>query len=249
MRRFLRRIADGGNQAVFNNLLSVPWSVLLDSRNIVPVADGADIPLWPDSSGNGRDANPVPGFNPKYRTASSPKGLPLADFGPGLTGRQMFGTLPAGGVGSAAGFSFYAWYTIDDLQSTGNGDGQRILSVQIGSGFSLDGANFTALGNMQPAFNTSTTIKGSQAQTGNFVLSAICNPPSGGTGVANLYLNGTLIGTGNWNCNPNTTYLVSGNAGQNVTLHGKLGFAGFGPRADSDATRKNIEGYLRRIWG
>lgn len=248
MRRFLRRLADGGNQAVFNNLLSVPWSVLLDSRNITPVADGANIPLWPDGSGNGRDANPTPGLNPKYRVAASPKGLPLADFGPGFTGRQMFGTLPGAGVGNAAGFSFYAWYTIDDLQATGNGDSQRIISAQIGSGFSLDGANFTALGNMQPALNTSTSLKGSQSQTGNHILSAVCHPPAG-TGVANLYLDGTLIATGVWSCNPNTTYLVSGNAGQNITLHGKLGFAGFGPRADSDMVRQNIEGYLRRTWG
>lgn len=230
------------------NPTSLSWELLLDSRNITPIANNAPIPSWPDTSGNARNAGPVPGFNPLYKTASSPTGQPLADFNAANT--QMTGTLPGPGVGNASGFSFYAYYILDSAAKTGGGDSQIILGDDQANGFRLFGLSFQSAGDGRPAFSTTTTITGSVQATagGSHILSCICAPPSG-SGVANLYLDGTLIGTGTWSANPATTYLVSGNAVQNVWLRGRLGFAGFGKRADSDLTRQGVELFLRNTFG
>jgi hypothetical protein len=230
------------------NPTSLSWELLLDSRNIVPIANNAPIPGWPDASGNARDAGPVPGFNPLYKTASSPTGQPLADFNAANT--QMTGALPGGGVGNGSGFSFYAYYILDSAAKTGGGDSQIILGDDQANGFRLFGLSFQSAGDGRPSFTTSTTVLGSvQATTGgSHILTCICAPPSG-SGAANLYLDGTLIGTGTWAANPATTYLVSGNAVQNVWLRGRLGFAGLGRRADSDLTRQGVELFLRNTFG
>ena len=119
-RRFLRRTQEGGGQFIFNNLLSLSWEVLLDSRHMTATGDGTNVTLWSDISGNGRDANPVLGFNPINRSGAlaSPRGLPLADFG-AVPNSQMFGSLPGAGVGNTLGFSFYAWYILDSVPATG----------------------------------------------------------------------------------------------------------------------------------
>lgn len=248
MRRFLNRMVSGQGQAAFNPL-SLSWELLLDSRQIPVVADGAAVTNWPDLSGHGRTANPVPGQGPKYRTASSPTGLPLADFGPVATGRQMTGVLPALPISNANGFSFYGWYKIDTLPSAGGGDGQMLLMMPNGSSFQFLVSAFVGVGDMRPAAITSAgTVRGGAASLGVHTLSCICNPPAG-AGACHLYQDGILVATGTWQTAPQDLYLVSGNAVQNVPLDGKAGFVGFGARADSDNVRQQMEAYLRRTWG
>ena len=246
-----RRVADGGGIAVFNNLLSLSWELLLDSRQIPAVADGTPIALWPDISGNGRDANPVPGFNPLYRPAgnilASPTNLPLADFG-AVPNSQMFGTLPIGGVGNASGFSFYSWYELDSVPSAGAGDGQIVFGDDIVNGFRMIVSQFIGVGDMEVRFQFNNSVTGSVATTGRHTLTCICASPSG-TGTMELFYDSVSVGTAVWTGNPQTTYLVSGNAAQNVWFRGRLGMVGFGKRVDSASTRANVESYLRRTWG
>jgi len=231
------------------NPATLSWEVLLDSRSIPPIANGAPIPLWPDTSGKGRDANPVPGFNPLYRPASSPTGLALADFGPVATGRQMFGTLPVGGVGNTLGFSFYSWYVIDTLNSAGAGDGMFIFDASTGSGFGLGPAGFVSPGVMRPfALTSAGGVQGGSSSLGVHMLTCICTPPAG-TGVCQVFHDGALVATGTWNANPNTNYLISGNSVQNIPLNGRAGFVGFRTAADSSRTRQGIEKFLKQTWG
>lgn len=244
----------GGVQAI--NPSTLAWEVLLDSRQIPVVANGTPIALWPDTSGNARDANPVPGFNPLYRPAgnvlASPNNIALADFG-AVANSQMFGTLPPAGLNPALGFSVYLWYVLDTVASAGGGDTQLIFGSDFANGWRTSGAFFQGVGDTRPEFTTNAAniIAGAsvQATTGRHLLTAICNPPSGGAGTVNLYYDGTFVASGLWNAQPNTTYLVSGNAAQNVWLRGRLGFAGIGRRADSNRTRLGVEKYLRDTWG
>jgi hypothetical protein len=252
MRRFLRRLPDGGQQAVLQ-LSSLSWEVMLDSRNITPIANGAPIPLWPDTSGHGRDANPVPGFNPRYRPANSagasPKGLPMADFG-SVPNSQMFGTLPAGGLDPTLGFSLYAYYVLDSVPATSGFDSQIVFGDDIAGGFRMFASLFQGVGDTRPAFTVAAAITGSvQATTGRHILACICHPPSGGTGTAELFYDDTLMGSALWNMQPQTTYLVSGNSVQNVWLRGRLGFAGIGRRDDPTGTRKGVQSALLRAFG
>jgi len=248
-RRFLRRTAEGGNQAVFNNLLSLSWEVLFDSRQITPIASGSPIPLWPDISGNGRDANPVPGFNPLYRTNSSPTGVALADFG-AVANSQMTFTLSVGGVGNTAGFSFYAWYILDSVPSAGGGDGQLVLADANANGFRLFASEFVGAGDVRPQFHMSSNVTPAAGNpaTGVHTLAVTCAPPSG-TGQTILYHDGVQVATGTWTGNPGTGGLLSGNAVQNVWVRGRVGMAGFGKRVDSPSTVANVLSLLRRVWG
>jgi len=246
-----RRVGDGGGIAIFNNLLSLSWELLLDSRQIPAAANGTPVALWPDISGHGRDANPVPGFEPLYRPAgnvlASPTNLPLADFG-AVANSQMFGSLPVGGIGNTAGFSFYAWYELDSIPSAGAGDSQVVLGDDFINGFKFFASLFIGAGNIQPAMTFNATAKGSTVTAGKHTLTCICTPPSG-TGTMELFQDGVSVGTAVWTGNPQTTYLVSGNSVQNIWLRGRLGMVGFGKRVDSASTRANVESYLRRTWG
>ena len=249
---FLRRYAPTASVVPIDPT-TLSWELLLDSRNITPITDGNALSTWPDNSGNSRNAGSVPGFDPHYRTAAgagkSPNSQPMVDFG-AVANSQMTGSLPGGGVGNGSGFSFYAYYILDTAAKTGNGDSQILLGDDQANGFRLFGLLFQSSGDGRPALTTSTTVLGSvQATTGSsHILSCICNPPAG-SGDSNLYYDGTLIGTGTWNANPATTYLLSGNAAQNVWIRGRLAFAGFGKRADSDLTRQGVELYLRNTFG
>lgn len=231
------------------NPLTLPWEVLLDSRNIAAIPAGNPIPLWPDASGNGRDANPVPGFNPLYRPTSSPANKPMADFG-AVPNSQMFGTLPIAGITQARGFSFYAYYILDSVPAAVPGDSQIIFGDDTAGGFRLFPSAFQALNDMQPIFTSSAgTILGSQLATAGspHVLACICPPPAGSPGV--LFLDGIPIGTGNWNTNLNTGYLVSGNSVQNVWLRGRAAFVGVGSRTDSIFTVLGVTLGLRQAFG
>lgn len=249
IRAFLSSVAGSGLPPPLIDPTTLSWEVLLDSRNIVPIASGNPIPLWPDTSGNGRDANPVPGFNPLYRTASSPNGKPMADFG-AVPNSQMFGTLPGAGVGNGSGFSFYAYYILDSIPKTGAGDSQIVFGDDIINGFRMFGSLFQGVGDSRPAFTTGAgnVIGSSQPITGATVLSVICPPPSG-TGQAKVYINNTQVASGTWAANPGTTYLVSGNSVQNVWLRGRLAWAGFGKRNDNDRVRTGLYNYFRQTFG
>ena len=252
MRRAFLQVMAGGANPPFINPASLSWEVLLDSRNIVPIPNGTPIPLWPDSSGNGRDANPVPGFNPLYRPTGAPNGSkPAADFG-AVANSQMFGTLPAGGVGNGSGFSFYAYYILDSVPKTGGGDSQMVFGDDIINGFRMFGSLFQAAGDARPAFTTGAgnlvPSIAQQAVVGSALMVVIA-PPASGVASATLFVNNVAITSGVWAANPQTTYLVSGNASQNIWLRGRLMFAGFGKRVDSDFIRQGVQNFLRATFG
>lgn len=249
IRAFLTVKSSGGNPP-FIDPANLGWEVLLDSRKITGVADGAPILLWAETSGNGRDAHGVPGFEPIYRLHSSPNGLPLADFG-SVPNSQMFGTLPAIGVGNGLGFSFYAYYYLDSVPKTGSGfDSQIIFGDDTGVGFRMFGSLNQGVGDTRSAFTSNgggTMLDTGQAIVGSHLMSVICPPPSGSTGF--LFIDGLAVASAAWGTNPETTYLVSGNAAQNVWLRGRLAFAGFGKRVDSPFIQLGLLNFFRRTFG
>jgi hypothetical protein len=176
----------------------------------------------------------------------------MADFG-AVANSQMFGTLPVGGVGNTLGFSFYAYYILDTVAKAGAGDSQIIFGDDVVNGFRMFGSLFQAAGDARPAFTTGAgnvvPAISVQATAGNAViLSCVCPPPSG-VGSAALWQEKSPIASGVWAANPQTQYLVSGNAAQNVWIRGRLAFAGFGKRVDSDFIRQGVVNFLRFTFG
>jgi len=228
---------------------TLAWEAKFDGRSVAGTPVGNTVALWPDTSGNGRDANFAAG-NPVRRNSTT--GQAEVDFG-STPGSGMFYGLPVGGIDSSLGLSFYTYYTLDSVPdgSGGAGDGQILFGDDVAHGFRMFASAFIALHNLQVAFQTDGGVifSGVQAVVGTHSLSVICAPPSDGTGIASLYVDGIAAGSGVWSAKPSTTGLISGNSVNNLWVRGKLAFAGFGRRADSNTTRRGLEAYFRKTWG
>lgn len=256
MRRFLRRLPEGGGQVVFNPY-SLAWQIVLDARRITGVSDGALLASWPDSSGFGRNAaQGFAGLQPTYRQTGSSNGKPLVDFYVGAAHHEMGGTLPIGGIDAGTGFSFYAYYTQDQIDATdplapGGFNDQIIWADDNAGGWRMLGVRFpTTTTKFPSAVAGSGVLQGPNPPSlGSHVMSFILIPPNGGTGVSQLYLDGTLLTTGTWSANPNTAYLLATNGGGNIGLHGKVGWLSCASVAHDTATRQKVENFLRSTWG
>jgi hypothetical protein len=235
---------------------TLTWAVKLDARSITGVPDGTVLTTWPDSSGNGRDAGQaIAGLKPTYRATASANQQPLVDFYAGATIHDMGGTLPAGGLGNAAGFTLYAYYTQDQIDATDPGapggfNDQIIWGSDIAGGWRMYGVRFPTVPTKFPSASTGgNLLQGSAAPSlGSHVMVYSLAPPSG-AGVAALTLDGVQIATGTWNANPQTRYLVSSNAGDNIGLHGKIGFLGLAATLHSARTQLGVAKFLRQTWG
>ncbi len=253
MRRFLRRMDDGGGKALDINPATLAWQQLFDARSITGVVDGGNITAWPDDSGHARNLIIGLGTPPVYRATGSTTGKPLADFNGG--GKQMEAALPLIPINCDLGFTCIAYYTQDTVDPLDGGgfNAQMIGGSDISGGWRSFAVRYPVFNTPVPSYlmaaggNIHAAVP---AITGNTTHSIRCVPPRNSTGASTLYYNGALVATGaTWDAGPNTTMIVSGNASINITLKGKLAFFAWQNQGYSVATIQGIERYLRRIFG
>jgi len=250
-RNFLQFLPGGQTTDTLNPDL-LTWALKLDARSITGVADGAPLALWPDTSGNARNAT-VLFAAPLYRATGSPTGAPAVDFN---GSRDMHGTLPAIPLDVSQGLTMVA-YILQDTVDPADGGGlnaQSILGCYTGTDMRLYGVIYPLPNAPQVGGRTSAVGgdigSGTTAITGSHTLCLVCQPPSGALGPVRVFRDGNDIGGWfNWTCQPNTEYIVSGNGVGNIPIKGKLCFVGFTTFALTPSQVRGLHGYFRSVFG
>jgi hypothetical protein len=230
---------------------TLTWQVILDARSITGVVEGGNITTWPDTSGNGRNANGLGPF-PKYRGTGSVNGQPLADFF-GVANAQLQGSLPSVAIDVSAGFTHMCYVVEDVIDATDGGgfNAQLLGGSDQANGWRLWGVLYQTPTVPTPAWSQGSTIYGSgAATTGIHIVTAVVQPP-GSAATVDLYYDGVHVASGTMGTlGPNTQYEISGNGpAQNVTIKGKVAWFGFTNFALSTLQRQGVEQFLRNTWG
>lgn len=252
MRRFLRRVPEGGGLNVINPASLPGLELYLRSDMGIAVADGAPVPLWLDQSGNARHAGPSLGTAPVYHTSGiqqSPSGKPGVSFNGLLDG--MVGIWQAT-ISNTLGFTAYI---VADVYARVNGTGEQ--TFWEGGGGARPRLNHDKFFGGNEFLLMEDTDFGPRdygfTQFGYHTFTFVCIPPPGGGGGANLaYIDSDaktqplpMIDWG-WGA-PGPVYSLGFAGSRNIKmdLFALLIFS----RGHSAGTVAGVNGYLRSIFG
>lgn len=250
MRRFLRRVPDGGGRNLVIDPATLPGLELyLRSDRGIASADGAPVALWQDQSGNARHAGPSLGTAPTYHTSGieqSPSGKPGVSFNGLLDG--MEGIWPA--ISTAQGFTAYI---VADVYARVNAFGEQVFWEGGGGARPRLNHDFFFAG--QEFFTMTDTVFGTRnygfTQFGYHDFIFVCLPPPGLGGGDNLgYIDGSTTGPSviDWDWGPPGPVYSLGFAGSRnckMDLFALLVFS----RGHSAGTVAGVRAYLRSQFG
>lgn len=228
------------------------FQLILDARSIAQ-PDGSNVATWQNTAVGGSAGDAVKsaftGF-PILRSAGSAGGRPVVDFN-GV--KQMNGTLPVVAMDVSKGFTCYA-YIMQDVVDPNDGGGfnaQSIGGSDIAGGFRQYAVIYPAANTPDVGFNVGVGDKGAlpPAVVGRHISTLVIQPPGVNGSTTIFYDDITGVTDVAAGFSPNTTYLVSGNAAQNITLKGKLAFFAWANEAHSILTRLGVELWLLETFG
>jgi hypothetical protein len=177
-------------------------------------ADASSVVLWPDLSGNGRDATAAGANRPTLRYGTSVNGLQTVEF----DGNDdlMTGAFPAAppGIPNTNGYTIYAYINETSL-TTGGFNTQMVTGS---AGIEVMSRATTLAG--YPSDQTyglrgtgSNRVSFDATQLGWQMLTAVFRLPVGATGAMDLYRDGVQLAPAatNWDITMQGSYLVGNN--------------------------------------
>lgn len=259
MRRFLRRIGEGGGPQQVIDPASLPnLELYLRSDTIAPQADGSTMNgvVWADQSGHGRDC--AANAAVLYRTGAnaSPRGKGLVGIdeplfvSPGPELQQSAGTLT---FPVTRGVMLYIWY-LRTATTTIDGQQANIFNQGVNPGILVAdaGGNLFSGDPGHPHMIWSTQAAGADLGRtvfpGTYVFDI--QLPPGGTG-GNARQNGAAIGPViNWlTAFAGNPYFIGQSANAQFTSSIRVGAIALFSDSHSIGTRIGVEAFFSALWG